>query len=54
MIRNQAHKNPHRRIGTLDIGLLVHWNAATAGDPWSRGSEPQNKHRRDKTLEEGI
>ena len=54
MIKKWAYKNPHRRIGTPDISRLVHWNAATAGDPWSRGSGAQTKRQQDKTLEEII
>ena len=47
-IKKGAYKNPHRRIGTLEIGWLVHWNAAMAGDPWSRGFIAKTKHQRDK------
>ena len=49
MIKKRAHENPHRQIGTLDIGRLVGYAAATAANLQSRGFGAQTKSRRNKT-----
>ena len=49
MIKKHAYKNPHRRIGTLDIGWLVRYIAAMVEVLQSRGSGTHTKTRRDKT-----
>ena len=44
MIKKHANKNPHRQIGTLDIGRLVSYVAAMAGDLQSKGSITETKN----------
>ena len=43
MIKKRAHKNRHRRIGTLDIGSLAGYASAMAGNLQYRGSDAQTK-----------
>ena len=48
-IKKRAYKNPHWRIGTLDIRRLVRYIATTAEVLRSKGSGAHTKTRRDKT-----
>ena len=48
-IKKRAYKNPHRRIGTLEIGRLVRYKAATAEVLQSMGYGTHTKTWRDKT-----
>ena len=43
MIKKQAHENPHRQIGTPNIGQSVGYTAAMADNLQSRGSGTQTK-----------